>query len=126
MLPIQEKSSMADMEEKQPSEVAAPSGETITTPLHELPVRKASDFTMVYANNAHFATSPWDLTLIFGQSITLDPHDMYIEQRVAITLSPQTAKAVAEFLLHNLMGYEQQFGQIRYTPLQQPTENPSA
>jgi len=81
---------------------------------------------MVYANNAHFATSPWDLTLIFGQAIASDPQDVHLEQRVAVTLSPQTAKAVAEFLVRNVAAYEQQFGEIRYTPIQPQTEEPSA
>ena len=44
---------------------------------------------MVYANSAYFATLPWDLTVIFGQVVSVDPNNPYVEQRVAVTLSPK-------------------------------------
>jgi hypothetical protein len=46
---------------------------------------------------------------------------------VSVTLSPQTAKTVLEFLHRNVVTYEEQHGEIRLTPSpQQPPEEPSA
>jgi uncharacterized protein DUF3467 len=113
------------MSEQQPEELPQACETTRTTPLHELPIRKSVDFTTIYANNVHFATLPWDLTLIFGQAMTADPNDLHIEHRLAVTLSPQTAKVVAAFLTKNVLTYEQQYGEI-HTSLPQSTEESSA
>ena len=79
-----------------------------------------------YANYVSFATSPWDVTIMFGRAVADNPTKPYIEQRLAVTVSPQTAKAMAEILLRNVQAYEQQYGEIRYTPLQPSSEEPSA
>jgi hypothetical protein len=100
---------------------------TTTRTLQDLPIRQSADFAMVYANSAHFATLPWDLTVIFGQVISVDPNDPYVEQRVSVTLSPQAAKMVLEFLRRNVVAYEQQYGEIRLAPSsEQPSEESSA
>jgi hypothetical protein len=100
---------------------------TTTRTLQDLPIRQSTDFAMVYANSADFATLPWDLTVIFGQVVSADPNNPYVEQRVAVTLSPQTAKMVLDFLRRNVVAYEQQYGEIRFAPSsEQPPEEPSA
>jgi hypothetical protein len=101
--------------------------ETTTRALQDLPIRQSADFAMVYANSAYFATLPWDLTVIFGQVVSVDPNNPYVEQRVAVTLSPQTAKLVLDFLRRNVAAYEQQYGEIRFSPSSdQPSEEPPA
>jgi hypothetical protein len=108
------------MEEQPPQEG------TITRPLQDLPLRPSADFRMIYANTVHFALLPWDLTLIFGQVIGINPHDPYVEQRVSVTLSPLAAKLALEFLRRNIAAYEQQYGEIRLTPpSEESTEEPS-
>jgi|SRR6267142_2062849 len=114
-------------EQPQNEDTLAPHEGTTTRRLQDLPLRQSPDFTMVYANTVHFATLPWDLTLIFGQVISVDPNDPHLEQRVAVTLSPQTAKTVLEFLHRNVVAYEEQYGEIRLTPsATPPSEEPSA
>jgi hypothetical protein len=100
---------------------------TITRTLQDLPLRPSADFRMIYANSVHFAMLPWDLTLIFGQVIGIDPQDPYVEQRMSVTLSPLAAKMALEFLQRNIAAYEQQYGEIRLTPpSRESTEEPSA
>jgi hypothetical protein len=99
---------------------------SITKQLGVLSVVRSEEFMEVYANYVSCATSPWDITIIFGRSVADNPDNPHIEQRASVSLSPQTAKAMAQMLVRNLQSYEQQFGEIRYTPIQPQTEGPSA
>jgi hypothetical protein len=114
------------MEEEKPPRESEIADETITVPLQGLPPRKASNFTTVYANSVYSVTSPWDFSLIFGQTIIDDPHDLHVEQRVSLTLSLHTAKALAEILIRNLREYEEKYGELRYIPLPPQAGEPSA
>jgi hypothetical protein len=113
-------------EEQQPEEAPALREEIITRPRGEVPFKRSPDFRVIYANSVRFATAAWDFSLVFGQTIVDVLNDLHIEDKVTVTLSPQTAKAMADILNRNLADYEQQFGEIRYTPLQSQTEDPSA
>ncbi len=75
--------------------------------------------------NVNFVTTPWDFALLFGQTRPENPENIHLELRVTVTLSPQMAKAVALTLMQNVHNYEQQFGEIRNTPLPQKPEEPS-
>ena len=112
--------------EQQPETKTPVDQEEVTRPLGGLPTRKSSEFIETYANNISFGTSPWDVTLFFGRIMTADPNEVYIEHRMAVTLSPQTAKVLSDFLRRNIEAYEQQYGEIRYTPIQPQGEEPSA
>jgi hypothetical protein len=99
---------------------------SITKQLGYLSVVRSEEFLEVYANYVSCATSPWDLTIMFGRTVADNPDNPRIEQRASVSLSPQTAKAMAHMLLRNLQSYEQQYGEIRYTPIHPQTEEPSA
>jgi len=98
---------------------------SITAQLGFLSIVRSEAFVEVYANYVSCATSPWDITLMFARTVADNPNNPRLEQRASVSLSPQTAKAMAHMLLRNLQGYEQQYGEIRYTPIQPPTEEPS-
>ncbi|MGH8071335.1 MAG: DUF3467 domain-containing protein [Candidatus Entotheonellia bacterium] len=110
-------------------EASSPQEEVATTTeVQFISVKRAEQFMEIYANYVSLATSPWDITLMFGRTIADDPRNPYIEQRLSATLSPQAAKALAEILWRNIQAYEEQYGEIRYTPLQpsqsEQSENP--
>jgi hypothetical protein len=65
------------------------------------------------------------MTIMLGRTVADNPRNPRIEQRASISLSPQTAKAMAHMLLANLQSYERQYGEIRLTPLPQPGEEPT-
>jgi Protein of unknown function (DUF3467) len=98
---------------------------TFTRDITQIPIMQAPDFKSVYANNVNFVTTPWDFALLFGQTRPENPENIHLELRVTVTLSPQMAKAVALTLMQNVHNYEQQFGEIRNTPLPQKPETPS-
>lgn len=113
---------------KQPNSESPSSEEDVTTTkeVQYISVKRSERFLEIYANYVSLATSPWDITIMFGRSVADDPNNPYIEQRLSATVSPQTAKAMAEMLWRNVRAYEQQYGEIRYTPVQQSSQEPSA
>jgi hypothetical protein len=117
---------MAHDPEQQPSELSFSEGEMRRKEVRDVPFRRSPNFLNLYADIVSFATSPWDFSLTFGLTVSDDPNDPHIENQVSIKLSPQTAKAMAAFLVRNIQNYERQFGEIRYAPLQQSSEGPSA
>jgi hypothetical protein len=92
----------------------------------DLPVVRSETFVEVYSNYVSFAASAWDMTIMFGRTVADDPQHPRIEQRASISLSPQTAKAMAHIVLQNIQRYEAQYGEIRLAPIQPQTEEPSA
>jgi hypothetical protein len=100
--------------------------EEITGDMNQIPLRRSPTFVSIYANNVNFVTTPWDFELLFGQTVPEDPSNIHIAVQAMVTVSPQMAKALATSLIQNVRAYEQQFGEIRYTPLPQGTEEPSA
>jgi Protein of unknown function (DUF3467) len=99
---------------------------TIIKEPQDISFSRSEHFTEIYANYVGIVSSPWDITLHLGRIVTDDPHHPSIEQRLSATLSPQTAKAMLQLLWRNIQAYEQQYGEIRYTPVQPQTEEPSA
>jgi Protein of unknown function (DUF3467) len=112
--------------QKQDEEPSTPIEETVQEPTRQLPFKRASDFRVVYANSVRLGVSPWDFSFIFGQNIIDILDDLHVEDRISVTLSPQTAKAMAEILNRHIEEYEQQFGEIRYRPIQPSAGEPSA
>jgi hypothetical protein len=97
----------------------------ITRDMQTIPVKRAEQFVEIYANYVSLSTAAWNVTVMFGRAVTDDPNNPYIEQRLSAALSPQTAKALMHLLQRNIATYEQQYGEIRYIPLPQSTEEPS-
>jgi Protein of unknown function (DUF3467) len=106
------------VEKQQPEDTSGVPEEPLTKEVRSFTFRRGADFHVIYANSVRFATAPWDFSLVFGQTIVDKIDDVYIEDKVTVTLSPQTAKAMADILNRNLADYERQFGEIRYTPIQ--------
>lgn len=94
--------------------------ESITKQTSELAVKRAPDFVHVYGSQISVASTVWDVSVSVGQPVTDNPNDFHIEQRVLVSLSWHTAKALAHILLNNIRNHEQQYGEIRLTPL--PTQ----
>ena len=117
---------MAD--EQQPRDRLEASQEqvSVTKAVTDLPVVRSEEFVEIYANYVSFAASALDMTIMFGRAVADDPRNPHIEQRASISLSPQTAKVMAHIVLRNIQSYEAQYGEIRVTPVQPQTEEPSA
>src|SRR5918996_2151137 len=115
---------MADEEQPRDRSEASQEQGSATRELTDFPVVRSGAFMEVYANYVSFAASAWDMTIMFGRTVADDPRNPCIEQRASISLSPQTAKALAHILLRNIQNYEAQYGEIRLTPLQPQTEEP--
>jgi Protein of unknown function (DUF3467) len=96
-----------------------------TREVTDLPVIRSEAFAEVYANYVSFAASAWDMTVMFGRTVADDPRNPRIEQRASVSLSPQTAKVLAHMLLDHIQRYEQQYGEIRLTPIEPQTGGPS-
>jgi len=88
----------------------------------EIDYRRSNTFLSMYANSTQIRTTPWDIQLIFGEIFSVEPQKVVIENQLAVTLSPQQAKALVNALLGQVQAYESQFGEIRYTPLPQKSD----
>ena len=84
-----------------------------TKEVTDMPVVRADTFRAIYANYASCATSAQDITMMLGLTVYDDPHECHIEQRVAVFLSPPTAKAIAKMLGRTVENYEAAYGTIR-------------
>jgi hypothetical protein len=78
----------------------------------ELETVRSEKFFKTYANAANLEMTPWDFSLIFGE-LRKTGDKVVIEQSVAITMSPQHAKALAGVLVHHVKEYEKQVGEIK-------------
>lgn len=73
---------------------------------------QSEDFASGYANNVFFATSIFDLKMIFGDIVQFPNAEPFVEQHTAITLSWREAKIAALFLTMNVAVHENQFGAL--------------
>ncbi len=71
---------------------------------------------MVYANNASFRTSIWDIAVDFGTIEAADEQTIVVRNAVRVIMSPQHARVLAELLTKNVADYERQFGPIPQPP----------
>jgi Protein of unknown function (DUF3467) len=97
-----------------------------TKEVTDLTIVRSETFVDVYANYVSFAASASDMTIMFGKTQADDPRNPRLEQRVSVSLSPQTAKIMAHIVLRNIQSYEAQYGEIQVSPIRQQTEEPSA
>lgn len=112
------------MSEPMPEEIQSATQDSESVQVGNLPTKRAQDFIRVYGSIVAVSSSPWDVSFTVGHPIIEDPSDMHVEQRVAVTLSWQTTKALAQILTSNIRNYERQFGPIRVTPLPEQSNRP--
>lgn len=101
------------MEEQQPENLVFDTEETTTPSLGALPEKRAQDFIRVYGSLVTTSANIFDVSFIFGQPITEDAQNAYVEQKVAVTMSWQAAKAFAQLLISTIRNYERQVGEIK-------------
>jgi|ERR1017187_777109 hypothetical protein len=82
----------------------------------DIPVTRAENFTRVYANNSAFAMTFFDFCITFGEVSIEANSSAAVEQRVAVTMSIEHAKAMAIGILEHLANYEKGNGAIRTAP----------
>jgi Protein of unknown function (DUF3467) len=112
--------------EQQPEQSSNGEDSTLQQATPEVDYRRSNTFLSMYANSTQVRTTPWDIQLTFGEIFSIEQHKVVIENQLAITLSPTQAKSLLHVLSGQIDAYERQFGEIRYTPLQPQTDEPSA
>ena len=102
------KRSMVKEQEKQGAE------EAIVRANVERAVTLSPTFGSYYANDTQIQTSPWDLRLIFGQIMEVDPKKgrAVIMAMADVRMSPQHAKRMLAVLQGQIEQYEKLFGPI--------------
>jgi hypothetical protein len=81
------------------------------------------DFDSVYANNARFEISVWDLKIVFGQ-LDQSSEKPVVDWHTAVTLPWVQAKLLSYYLQVNLAAYEAEQGRIRIPASVAPPEFP--
>jgi len=84
--------------------------------------KQRDHFVSGYANNVFFATTVFDLKMIFGELIQLPNSQMFVEQHTAMTLSWREAKIAALFLVMNVAIHEKKFGTLDIPDGMLPTD----
>jgi hypothetical protein len=79
----------------------------------ELEHYRIPEFVSVYSNSAGFGINFFDLSIVFGQIVSPNIESMLIEDRVAVTMSIEHARALMIALQDTLAAYEKTHGQIR-------------
>src|SRR5947209_3922670 len=82
----------------------------------ELEHQRAPNFVSAYSNSATFGLNFFDMTMVFGQIVSPTPLTMLIEDRVAVTMSLEHAKALLRGLQDTIAAYEKTHGPVRDTP----------
>ena len=91
----------------------------------ELSTQRSPNFLKIYSNAANIEVTAWDFNIVFGELRKADDKP-FIEQFVAITMSPQHAKALAGVLASNVNEYEKHVGEIRLPQAQEAPSIPSS
>ena len=110
--------------EKHPENLAFRTEENTLPPMNELPTKHSQDFMRVYGSLVSTSATIFDVSFIFGQAITEDHQNPYIERKVAVTMSWQAAKAFAQLLNSTITSYERQAGEIKFLALPPQSEQP--
>jgi hypothetical protein len=86
--------------------------ETATAPTKKpIEYKRRDDLLELYANNAQFLSSAWDLKIVFGE-LDQSLGSNVVVQHSAITMPWSHAKVMALFLLIHVTGHESQMGRI--------------
>jgi hypothetical protein len=81
---------------------------TVRSPTTPVPAR-TGDFISVYANNAFFESSAWDLKIIFGQ-LDQSSGEPIVRQNIAVTVPWAQAKLALYWMRIHIEGIELQQG----------------
>lgn len=73
--------------------------------------RREEDFTSLYANNAYFESTSWDLKITFGQ-VDISAGDNVVAQHTAITMPWPYVKIFAYLLQTHLAAREAEDGRL--------------
>jgi hypothetical protein len=74
----------------------------------------ADKLQTVYANNAQFELSNWDMSIVFGElGGESEDGKLIVNQNVKVTMSLQHAKVFTQALQETLANFENQFGTIQ-------------
>jgi hypothetical protein len=90
-----------------------------------LKYERAPHFTSIYANNAYFESSAWDLKIVFGQLEQPSGKPAIISQQLAVTIPWTQAKLLLYYLRANVEGNELVNGKIQIRKELLPPEPPS-
>ena len=81
--------------------------------IDDLPRRHPSTYIETYANNVGASSNFYDVRLIFGQLIADPKADVYIEDRVTVTMAWEHAKQFRDLLTQLIDAYEKDNGELR-------------
>src|SRR5215467_2472162 len=98
------------MEEQQHEYGKLETEETIVPPINALQSKYAQDFIRVHGSIVTTSANIFEVSFVFGQPITEDPNNAYIERKVSVTMPWQAAKAFAQLLNATIASYERQAG----------------
>lgn len=84
---------------------------------------RSPDFINLYANNARFGFTNWDMWMAFGEIAGEKEGKLVVAQRARVTMSLQHFKVFTLLLLKNLQGYEKDFGTIDLLGVEAPTQD---
>jgi hypothetical protein len=86
---------------------------------------RAPNMPTVYVNNIGFGVSPVEVRLFLGEILpNPDGKSVTITQRLAVVMTPEYAKVVAETLSQALTNLEKQYGPLRnIRPASKPAES---
>jgi uncharacterized protein DUF3467 len=93
------------------SQQARPQQEGITQKLIE-----SADTPVIYTNTARVTSSFYDVQIVFSEVRQTGPSEVTTRAHVAVVMSPEHAKALAEALNTTIEQYEAQFGKLRSVP----------
>lgn len=110
------------MKKKKPTEPAGKS--TLTEPLQASPEQAQSsgatrrtvtppNLPALYANGFQIALGPLDIRMFLLETIPVSPTEVIDKQLLAVIMTPETLKLLADSLQGFVSGYEQQYGKIR-------------
>jgi hypothetical protein len=90
----------------------------------QLEQTRSEKFVSIYSNSANVEATPWDFRIVFGELQKTGAGQISkIEQHVAVTMSPQHAKALLGVLHKNVTEYEKHVGEIKLPPDPQKDAN---
>lgn len=69
-----------------------------------------------YANNVQLGFTMFDLRMIFGEIVDVQPNKILVEQRAHITISYLQAKLLLALMSQAIAKHEAQFGEIKLPP----------
>jgi hypothetical protein len=73
---------------------------------------RTDDFRTIYTNFVQAAFTPYDVSLVLGESEINDSGQLIVEQSARVVMSPAEAQAVVGILANAIMAYEQTWGKI--------------